>query len=114
MCKRNYSRRYLDSNLSTIWTPPWPKIATLYDAFVKAIENTTIVFETLAPKLVAEDDLALWRVALAALTDEFEQRVAEASQRGVWAMVVGSCFPLGQASQQPMERGGRLRLSDWL
>ena len=58
---------------------------------MKALENKTIVFETLEPKLVAGDDHALWRVALSVLTDEFEQRWAEASQRAVWAMVVGAC-----------------------
>jgi hypothetical protein len=58
---------------------------------MKAIENKAIVFEALEPKLAAEDDHALWQVALAVLTDEFEQRRVEASHRGVWAMVVGAC-----------------------
>jgi hypothetical protein len=58
---------------------------------MKAIENKAIVFEALEPKLAVEDDHALWQVALAVLTDEFEQRRVEASHRGVWAMVVGAC-----------------------
>jgi hypothetical protein len=58
---------------------------------MKAMENKAIIFETIEPKLVAEDDHALWQVAIAVLTDEFEQRRAEASERGVWAMVIGSC-----------------------
>jgi hypothetical protein len=53
---------------------------------MKAIENKAIVFKALEPKLAAEDDHALWQVALAVLTDEFEQRRVEVSQRGVWAM----------------------------
>jgi hypothetical protein len=53
---------------------------------MKAIENKAMIFETLEPKLVAEDDHALWQVALAVLTDEFEQRQVEASQQvfGRW------------------------------
>ena len=37
---------------------------------VKAIESKTILFETLEPKLVADDDHALWRAALFVLADE--------------------------------------------
>ena len=58
---------------------------------MKTIENKAILFETLEPKLVADDDHALWRAVLLVLTDELAQRRAEESQRGVWAMVVGAC-----------------------
>jgi hypothetical protein len=58
---------------------------------MKTIENKTILFETLEPKLVADDDHALWRAVLLVLTDELAQRRAEESQRGVWGMVVGAC-----------------------
>jgi hypothetical protein len=58
---------------------------------MKTIENKTTLFETLEPKLVADDDHALWRAVLSVLTDEFAQRRAEESQRGAWAMVVGAC-----------------------
>jgi hypothetical protein len=58
---------------------------------VKAIVNNTILFETIEPKLVADDDPALWRDALVLLTDELAQRNAEESRRDVWAMVVGVC-----------------------
>jgi hypothetical protein len=58
---------------------------------VKAIESKTILFETLEPKLVADDDHALWRAALFVLADEVAQRQGKESQRGIWAMVVGEC-----------------------
>jgi hypothetical protein len=58
---------------------------------MKAAENKAILFETLEPKLVADDDRALWQAALFVLTDEFTQRQADESQRGVWAIVVGAC-----------------------
>jgi hypothetical protein len=58
---------------------------------MKAIENPAIPFETLEPKLAADDDRALWQAALVVLTNEFMQRHAEESSRGIWAMVVGAC-----------------------
>ena len=58
---------------------------------MKAIVDNTILFETIEPKLVADDDPALWRAALFVLADELEQRHAEESRRRVWAMVVGAC-----------------------
>jgi hypothetical protein len=58
---------------------------------VKAADNETILFDALEPKLAADDDRAFWRAALLVLGDEFAQRYAEESQRGVWAMEVGAC-----------------------
>jgi len=58
---------------------------------MKATENKAIFFETLEPKLVADDDRTLWQAALFVLMEEFAQRQADESQRGVWAMVVGAC-----------------------
>ena len=58
---------------------------------MKASETKTIAFEMLEARLMADDDHALWRTALCVLTDEFAQRQAEESHRGVWAMVVGAC-----------------------
>jgi hypothetical protein len=58
---------------------------------VKAIEKNTMLFETIEPRLVVDDDPALWRVALFVLADELAQRQAEDSRRGVSAMVVGAC-----------------------
>src|SRR5215475_1922694 len=60
-------------------------------AFVKAIENNTILFQTIEPRLAAEDSPALWQAALFVLSDELAQRQAEESRSGVWAMVVGVC-----------------------
>jgi hypothetical protein len=59
--------------------------------FVKAIGKHTILLQTIEPKLVADDDPALWSAALVVLADELEQRQAEDSGRGVSAMVVGAC-----------------------
>ncbi len=58
---------------------------------MKGIENDTILFESLQPQLAVHDDRELWRAALSVLADEFAQRYAEESGRGVWAMVVGAC-----------------------
>jgi len=58
---------------------------------MKVIENDAILLEALQPKLAAHDDRELWRAALAVFADEFAQRYAEESGRGVWAMVVGAC-----------------------
>jgi hypothetical protein len=58
---------------------------------MKDIENKTMLFERIAPKLVREDDHHLWPAALSVLADEFMQRCAEETQRGVRAMVVGAC-----------------------
>ena len=58
---------------------------------MKAIEKDTILFEAIEPKLVADDDPALWRVALGVLADELAQRQAEESRGSVCAMVVGAC-----------------------
>jgi hypothetical protein len=58
---------------------------------MKVIENDAILFEAIQPKLAAHDDRELWRTALAVFADEFAQRYAEESGRGVWAMVVGAC-----------------------
>jgi hypothetical protein len=58
---------------------------------VKAIEKNTILFETIEPKLAADDDPALWRASLFLLADELAQRQAEESRPGVWAMIVGAC-----------------------
>jgi hypothetical protein len=58
---------------------------------VKAIEKNAILFETIEPKLVADDDPALWRVAIGVLADELAQRQAEESRGSVCAMVVGAC-----------------------
>jgi hypothetical protein len=63
----------------------------LKDGFVKAADNETILFDALEPKLAADDDRAFWRAALFVLGEEFAQRYAEESRRGVWAMVVGAC-----------------------
>ena len=57
---------------------------------MKAEENKTTLFETLEPKLGADDDRALWRAVLFVLQDELAQRVEE-SKVGTWAMVVGAC-----------------------
>jgi hypothetical protein len=59
--------------------------------FVKTIDKYILLFQTIEPKLVADDDPALWRAALIVLADELEQRHAEDSGCGVSAMVVGAC-----------------------
>jgi hypothetical protein len=59
---------------------------------MKAAGNETILFDTIEPKLTADDDPAFWRAALLVLGDEFAKRHAEESRRGVWAMVVGACL----------------------
>jgi hypothetical protein len=41
---------------------------------MKVIENDTILFECVEPKLAAHDDRELWRTALSAPADEFAQR----------------------------------------
>jgi hypothetical protein len=56
---------------------------------MKASEE--IIFETIEPKLVPDDDPALWRAALSVLVDEIEQHQPVETRRAVWAMVVGSC-----------------------
>jgi|SRR5580700_11919159 hypothetical protein len=53
--------------------------------------RNSILFETIEPKLVADDDPALWKAALSVLADEIEQHQPVESRRGVWAMVVGLC-----------------------
>lgn len=58
---------------------------------MKDIENDAILFETLQPKLGADDDPELWRTALSVLADEVEQRQGEKSRDGILAMVVGAC-----------------------
>lgn len=58
---------------------------------MKDIENKTMFIETIAPKLVRDDDHELWQAALSVLADEFTQRCAEEMQRGACAMVVGAC-----------------------
>src|ERR1700678_131499 len=58
---------------------------------MKVTENGAMLFEALQPKLAAHDDREFWRVALSVLGDEFAQRHAEESGRGVWAIVVGTC-----------------------
>lgn len=58
---------------------------------MKAIEKNPILFETVEPRLVADDDPALWRAVLFVLADELAQRQAEESRGAVWAMVVGAC-----------------------
>lgn len=58
---------------------------------MKVIENDAILFDALQTKLTPHDDRELWRAALPVLADEFAQRYAEESGRGVWAMVVGAC-----------------------
>jgi hypothetical protein len=58
---------------------------------VKANGNSTMLFETIQPKLGADDDPGLWKVALSVLADELTQRQAEESKHGAWAMVVGAC-----------------------
>jgi hypothetical protein len=58
---------------------------------VTAIEKNTILFQTIEPKLAADDDPALWRAALFVLADELAQRQGEESRGGTWAMVVGAC-----------------------
>jgi hypothetical protein len=50
-----------------------------------------MLFEIIAPKLVRDDDHELWQATLSVLADEFMQRCAEETQRGVCAMVVGAC-----------------------
>jgi hypothetical protein len=58
---------------------------------MKPLENTAILFQTLEPKLSAEDDPAFWRSALLVLADELAQRQADEPPRGERAMVVGVC-----------------------
>jgi hypothetical protein len=58
---------------------------------MKDIKNRATLFEAIEPKLVGDDDRALWRAALSVLADEVMQRRAEQSRPGAWAMVVGAC-----------------------
>ena len=53
-------------------------------------EEAAVVFEALQPKLAPHDDRELRRTALSVLADEFAQRYAEESGRGVRAMVAGA------------------------
>jgi len=55
---------------------------------MKAIENKATLFETLEPKLVADDDRALWQAALLVLMDEFTQRQGDESPP-----VINATFP---------------------
>ncbi len=54
-------------------------------------KSLVVPFGAIEAKLASDDDPELWRVALAVLADEFEQRHDEESKMRNWAIVVGAC-----------------------
>jgi hypothetical protein len=73
---------------------------------MKDIENKTMLFETIAPKLVRDADHELWQAALSVLANDFMQRCAEDTQRGVCAIVVGACSHWVRPHQSPWSATG--------